>query len=203
MTKEQQRLTEDEYNAKGVSWVADDDYEYYESIDYLRERYYEYDREWPSEVHGTYVLMLGPGTLNADDILSSALEEFHEDAAEQLDTKSLQVLLDTWAKAQDLKSYMHDDKVVVVLDTPDVWRRKKLTHMSVNGIGHELVKGYEVAIEQKEGGPVMVVVEHTGPTNITLTKPLDATMVCAALGSTYLTPEGVDHVLEILKEICV
>lgn len=65
------------------------------------------------------ITTLGIGSLDAHDIVSGAVEEWFEGAADMFDVDRLQKLLDTWCESQNLvRCYYSDETRIVVLD-PD------------------------------------------------------------------------------------
>lgn len=59
----------------------------------------------------------GLDRLDASDVLSSYLEEHHEEAEESLDVDELQKILDDWRDKQSLVSYGQDLTTAILLDS--------------------------------------------------------------------------------------
>lgn len=68
---------------------------------------------WPDYVYGCDKMEL---SLDARDIIENATQNFYEDAVDDLDEKSLQVVLDHWVEAQKVESYEPNYNVVVTLE---------------------------------------------------------------------------------------
>ena len=121
------RVTEAEYGKKPVfcECGADSDMtgdsHYFSSIAVLRDKCREAGLVIPAEAIGCTLL---PFALeDADYIIEAALQEHHEDAAEQVTkeaTDALQAALDAWTEKYGpaVRTWVPDESVVVVLDKP-------------------------------------------------------------------------------------
>jgi hypothetical protein len=69
--------------------------------------------DWPEYVYGCDKMEL---SLDARDIIENATQNFYEDAVEDLDEKSLQIVLDHWVEAQKLEAYEANYNVAVTLE---------------------------------------------------------------------------------------
>lgn len=70
----------------------------------------------PREVNGCFSMGL---SMNAEDVVESALEEHHENARDQIpnaEIDKLQKLLDAWCSEQKVATYFCDDSVIVEID---------------------------------------------------------------------------------------
>ncbi len=72
----------------------------------------------PKEVNGCYEMSI---SINAEDVLESALEEHHEDARSSIpnaEVEKLQELIDEWCAVQKVITYFQDTSVIVEIDVP-------------------------------------------------------------------------------------
>lgn len=95
--------------------------EYYRNVEALIEHYINDSLPVPDICYGTRPMPMP--RIDAGWILEHALEECHEDAAQNVDEKGLQKLLDDWCDTQDPGSCDVDYDVVISLEgEEEAWR---------------------------------------------------------------------------------
>jgi hypothetical protein len=123
-----QHLTEEEWEkdaCSGVVYLDGEDKYFPDGIDELREWWadFHYNKDKPDELPDfpEYVWVCEENigvSLDAQQILESALEEHHEDAIDNVDVDGLQARLDEWCQAPEnqVRSWEPNFKKLVLLD---------------------------------------------------------------------------------------
>jgi hypothetical protein len=125
---EAQHLTEEEWGndtaTSSVVYLEGEDRYFTDGIDELREWWadHHYDKDKPDELpeFPEYVWVCDEQVgvrLDAESILENALEEYYEDAMDDIDVDGLQVKLDEWSNdpANQIRSFSPNYKKLVLL----------------------------------------------------------------------------------------
>lgn len=116
------KLKEKDYQGDVPLFYPDDHFFFDNNVDDFRDWWYDYHFDYARPdadppPFPTYIWLTdcqkGPH-LNAEDILESALDEFHEDAGEELDAPALQALLDQWCESNEVTSWFQTNTVLLL-----------------------------------------------------------------------------------------